>query len=71
MPLVAEAVLVSSTSLHSHYLRVLGDSLIVNTAVGLSTVVQIGSGGLLCIFPVFAPIIYLQFPYQNSFSGIL
>jgi hypothetical protein len=35
----------------------LGDSLNVNTAVGLSTVVPIGIGGLLCIFTISVPII--------------
>ena len=71
MPLVAEVVLVSSTSLYSPFFAGLGDSLNVNTAVGLSTVVPIGIGDLLCIFTIFAPIIYLESPYQTSFSGIL
>ncbi|KAI0281955.1 hypothetical protein BGY98DRAFT_155309 [Russula aff. rugulosa BPL654] len=38
--------------------------------VGLSTIVPIGISGLLYIFTIFAPIIYPQSPYQNSFSGI-
>jgi hypothetical protein len=49
----------------------LGDSLLhINLKVALSTIVPIGVSGLLYIFTTFAPIIYLQSPYQNSFSGI-
>jgi hypothetical protein len=49
----------------------LGDSLLnINTKVALSTIVPISVSGLLYIFTIFAPIIYPQSPYQNSFSGI-
>jgi len=49
----------------------LGDSpLNINTKVALSTIVPIGVSGLLYIFTIFAPIIYPQSPYQNSFSSI-
>ena len=49
----------------------LGDSLLnINTKVALSTIVPIGTSGLLYIFMTFAPILYPQSPYQNSFSGI-
>jgi hypothetical protein len=49
----------------------IGDSLLsINTKVALSTIVPIGASGLLYIFMTFAPIIYPQSPYQNSFSGI-
>jgi hypothetical protein len=49
----------------------LGDSLLnINTKVALSTIVPIGVSGLLYIFTTFAPIIYPQSPYQNSFSRI-
>ena len=47
------------------------DSLLnINTKVALSTIVPIGVSGLLYIFTTFAPILYPQSPYQNSFSGI-
>jgi hypothetical protein len=49
----------------------LGDSLLnINTKVALSTIVPIGVSGLLYILMIFAPIIYPQSPYQNSFSGM-
>ena len=47
------------------------DSLLkINTTVGLSAIIPIGIAVLLYIFTIFAPIIYPQSPYQNSFSGI-
>jgi hypothetical protein len=50
----------------------LGNSLLnINTKVALSTIVPISISGLLYIFMTFAPIIYPQSPYQNSFSGII
>ena len=50
----------------------LGNSLLnINTKVALSTIVPIGISGLLYVFITFAPIIYPQTPYQNSFSGII
>src|SRR6266852_4631118 len=53
------------------FLAGLGDSLLnINTEVALSTIVPIGVSGLLYIFTVFAPIVYPQSPYQNSFSCI-
>ena len=49
----------------------LGDSLLnINSKVALTTIVPIGISGLLYTFTTFAPIIYPQSPYQNSFSGI-
>ena len=42
----------------------------LNIKVALSTLVPISICGLLYIFTIFAPIIYPQSPYQNSFSGI-
>jgi Family of unknown function (DUF6535) len=72
MPMVAEAV---PGFLHISlflFFAGLADSLLnINTKVGLSTIVPIGASGLLYIFTTFAPIIYPQSPYQNSFSGIL
>ncbi|KAI0267611.1 hypothetical protein BGY98DRAFT_1190925 [Russula aff. rugulosa BPL654] len=71
MPMVAEAV---PGFLHISlflFFGGLGDSLLsINTKVGLSTIVPIGVSGLLYVFTIFAPIIYPQSPYQNSFSGI-
>ena len=71
MPMVAEAV---PGFLHISlflFFGGLGDSLLnINTKVALSTIVPIGASGLLYIFTTFAPIIYPQSPYQNSFSGI-
>jgi hypothetical protein len=50
----------------------LGDTLLgINTTIGLSTAIPIGIGGLLYICTIFAPIIYPQSPYQNSFSGVI
>ena len=49
----------------------LGNSLMnTNTEVALSTIVPISISVLLYILITFAPIIYPQSPYQNSFSGI-
>ena len=71
MPMVAEAV---PGFLHISlflFFTGLGDSLLnINTKVALSTIVPIGVSSLLYIFTTFAPIIYPQSPYQNSFSGI-
>ena len=70
MPRVAEAV---PGFLHISlflFFTGLGDSLLnINTKVALSTIIPIGISGLLYIFMTFAPIIYPQSPYQNSFSG--
>ena len=69
MPNVAEAV---PGFLHISlflFFAGLGDSLLnINTKVALSAIVPIGVSGLLYIFTIFAPIIYPQSPYQNSFS---
>ena len=71
MPRVAEAV---PGFLHISlflFFAGLGDSLLcINTKVALSNIVPIGVSGLLYIFTTFAPLIYPQSPYQNSFSGI-
>ena len=71
MPMVADAV---PGFLHISlflFFTGLGNSLLnINTKVAISTIVPIGASGLLYIFTTFAPIIYPQSPYQNSFSGI-
>ena len=49
----------------------LADSLLnINTKVAVTTIVPIGVSGLLYMFTIFAPIMYPQSPYQNSFSSI-
>jgi hypothetical protein len=72
MPIVAKAV---PSLLHmSLFLFFVGlcDSVFnINTAVGISTTIPIGISGLVYIFMTFAPIIYLQLPYQTSFSGLI
>ena len=71
MPMVAEAVPgFLHISLFLFFVG-LGDSLLnINTKVALGAIVLIGTGSLMYIFTIFAPIIYPQSPYQNSFSGI-
>ena len=71
MPMVAEAVPgFLHISLFLFFVG-LGDSLLnINKKVAITTMVPIGISGLLYIFITFAPIIYPQSPYQNSFSGI-
>jgi len=72
MPIVAEAV---PGLLHISlflFFAGLGDLVLdINTTVGLSTAIPIGIIGLLYIFTMFAPVIYPQSPYQNSFSGLI
>jgi hypothetical protein len=72
MPVVAEAVPgLLHTSVFLFFIG-LGDFVLnINTAVGLSTTIPIGIIGLLYIFTTFAPVIYPQSPYQNSFSGLI
>jgi hypothetical protein len=72
MPVVAEAVPgLLHTSVFLFFIG-LGDFVLnINTTVGLSTTIPIGIIGLLYIFTTFAPVIYPQSPYQNSFSGLI
>ena len=50
----------------------LGDFVMnINTTVGLSATIPIGISGLMYIFTIFAPVMYPQSPYQNSFSGLV
>ena len=72
MPVVAEAVPgLLHTSVFLFFIG-LGDFVLnINTTVGLSTTIPIGIVGLLYIFTTFAPVIYPQSPYQNSFSGLI
>ena len=72
MPVVAEAVPgLLHVSLFLFFAGLCDLVLSINMAVGLSTVVPIGISGLLYIFTAFAPVIYPQSPYQNSFSGLI
>jgi len=72
MPIVAEAVpgvlhisvLLFSVGLVDFVLK-------INTTVGLTTAAPIGICGLFYTFTIFAPVIYPQSPYQNSFSGLI
>src|SRR5487761_1149216 len=71
MPVVAESVPgLVHVSLFLFFLG-LGDSLLnLNTTVGVTTIVPITLCGFLYIFSTFAPVIYPQSPYQNSFSAL-
>jgi len=72
MPVIAEAVPgLLHVSLFLFFVG-LGDFVLnTNTAVCLSTIVPIGICGLFYILTTFAPVIYPQSPYQNSFSGLI
>jgi len=71
MPVVAEAVPgLLHVSLFLFFVG-LGDFVLnINATVAFSTIVPIGICGLLYILAIFAPVIYPQSPYQNSFSGL-
>ena len=72
MPSVAEAVPgLLHISLFLFFAGLVDSLLNINTKVGLSAIIPIGVGVLLYIFTIFAPIIYPQSPYQNSFSGFI
>jgi len=69
MPVVAEAVPgLLHVSLFLFFVG-LGDVVMnINITVGIGTTVPIFACGLFYIFTTFAPVIYPQSPYQNSFS---
>ena len=72
MPRVAEAVPgLLHISLFLFFAGLVDSLLNINTKVGLSAAIPIGIGVVLYIFTIFAPIIYPQSPYQNSFSGVI
>lgn len=72
MPVVAETVPgLLHFSLFLFFIGLADSLLSINTTVGLCTVVPIGISGLLYIFTIFAPILYPQSPFQNSFSGVV
>jgi hypothetical protein len=72
MPTAADAVPgLLHVSLFLFFVGLADDTLNINTTVGLNTTVPIGVCGLLYIFTTFAPVIYPQSPYQNSFSVLI
>ncbi|KAI0277180.1 hypothetical protein BGY98DRAFT_649098 [Russula aff. rugulosa BPL654] len=72
MPTAAEAVPgLLHVSLFLFFVGLAVDTLKINRTVGISTTVPIGLCGLLYIFTTFAPVIYPQSPYQNSFSALI
>ena len=72
MPVVAEAVPgLLHVSLFLFFIGLCDDVLNINTTVGICTTVPICISGLAYIFTIFAPAIYPQSPYQNSFSGLI
>ncbi|KAI0289900.1 hypothetical protein B0F90DRAFT_1633474, partial [Multifurca ochricompacta] len=72
MPVVAEAVPgLVHVSLFLFFVGLCDFVLIINTTVGISTVVPIAVSGFLYIFTMFAPVMHPQSPYQNSFSGLI
>jgi hypothetical protein len=72
MPVVAEAVPgLLHVSVFLFFVGLANFVLNTNRTVGLSTIIPIGIAGLLYIFTTFAPVIYPQSPYQNSFSGLI
>ena len=72
MPSAAEAVPgLLHVSLFLFFAGLADDALKINTTIGISTTVPIGLCGLVYIFTTFAPVIYPQSPYQNSFSALI
>jgi len=72
MPVVAEAVPgLLHVSLFLFFVGLCDTVLNINTAVGISTTVPVGITGLLYILTTFAPIIFPNSPYQNSFSVLI
>jgi hypothetical protein len=72
MPIVAEGVPgLLHVSLFLFFAGLADFVLNVNTAVGLTTTLPIGVSGTFYIFTTFAPVLYPQSPYQNSFSGVI
>ena len=72
MPVMAEAVPgLVHVSLFLFFVG-LGDFVLnINTAVGITTLIPITVCGLIYLFTMFAPVLYPQSPYQNSFSALI
>ena len=58
-------------SLFLFFLGLADDTLNIDTTIRLSTAIPIGFCGLVYIFTTFAPVIYPQSSYQNSFSALM
>ena len=72
MPAVAEAIPgLLHVSLFLFFVGLCDSVLRINTAIGLSTTVPVGIVGLLYIFTTFAPVIFPNSPYRNSFSILI
>ena len=72
MPVLAGAVPgLLHVSLILFFIGLVDFLLNINTTIGVSTTIPIGICGLFYIFTMFAPIVYPQSPYQNSFSGLI
>ena len=72
MPVLAEAIPgLLHVSLFLFFVGLVDLVLDTNTTVAVSTTIPIGICGLFYIFTTFAPVIYPQSPYQNSFSGLI
>ena len=72
MPVVAEFVpVLVHMSLFLFFVG-LGDSLLaVNTTIGTTTIIPIAVCSILYIFCMFAPVLYPQSPFRNSFSSLI
>jgi hypothetical protein len=72
MPVVAEFVPgLVHMSLFLFFLG-LGDSLFnLNTTIGITTTIPIAVCSLLYVFCTFAPVLYPQSPFRNSFSSLI
>jgi len=72
MPAVAEAIPgLLHLSLFLFFVGLCDSILRINTAIGLSTTLPVGIVGLLYIFTTFAPVIFPNSPYRNSFSILI
>jgi Family of unknown function (DUF6535) len=72
MPVLAEAVpALLHISLFLFFIGLVCFVLNINTTVGVSTIIPIGISSSFYIFTIFAPVLYPQSPYQNSFSGLI
>ena len=72
MPVVAEFVPgLVHISLFLFFLGLCDSLLTINTTIGITTVIPIAVCSLLYIFCMFAPVLYPQSPFRNSFSGLI
>ena len=72
MPVVAEFVPgLVHMSLFLFFLGLSDSLLTLNTTIGITTTILIAVCGSLYIFCMFAPVLYPQSPFRNSFSGLI